>query len=255
MAAMTTAIPKLQFIYFAVRARCEAPRMILEYGKIPYSDVSVAEYFGKGWGEVKKSAGEAGAPPYGQLPCMDVDGTLLAQEAAISAYCARLVPELLPSDPLELAQCESIFHAAEELSPGNPIVNVFKGEAFEAKKADFLDNVLPRRLKNFSRLMATSGGPFTMGAAPRYCDFKLYHQLSNARLIDASSLEAGGAPVATFMAAVEGLAGVKEYLAARPAAVDLGVKPMLEPNFCGSRCADAAEMGGGPDAKKAKTSP
>jgi glutathione S-transferase len=266
---MTTTIPKLQFIYFAVRARCEAPRMILEYGKIPYTDSSVGGYFGgKSWPEVKA----AGLVPFGQLPVLVVSGndgsaaaaaaaaaaattTLLAQEAAISWYCATLVPGLLPEDPLLRAQCEAIFHAAEELSPSNPVVNVFKGETFAAKKEDYLTNILPRRLRNFHRLLANSGGPFTMGASPTYADFKLYHHLSNTRLIDATALDqCGDDVIPTFMAAVEGLPGVKEYLERRPAAIDVGTKPMLEPNVCGSRFVDptAAPAAEEPDAKKAK---
>ena len=114
--------PKLKMIYFAVRAKAEPPRMILEYGKIPYEDVSVSQYFKMSWPEVKK----AGLVPFGQLPCLDVDGQLLAQEAAIAQFCAQLVPSLIPEDPLERARCESIYHAGEELFISNPLVNVYR---------------------------------------------------------------------------------------------------------------------------------
>jgi|AntAceMinimDraft_5_1070358.scaffolds.fasta_scaffold125158_1 hypothetical protein len=45
-------MPKLQLIYFEVRARAETPRMILHFGKIPYSEETCATYFQKSWPEV-----------------------------------------------------------------------------------------------------------------------------------------------------------------------------------------------------------
>jgi hypothetical protein len=38
LAAAATSVPKLKIIYFAVRARAEPARLILEYGGIPYED-------------------------------------------------------------------------------------------------------------------------------------------------------------------------------------------------------------------------
>ena len=187
------------------------------------------------WPEVKRQ----GLVPFGQLPVLDVgDGELVAQEAAICRYCADLVPGLLPSDSLERAKCEALFHAAEELFVCNPLVNVYRGEDFEGKKREFLDNVLPRRLRNFARILRDSGGPFTMGRSPNYADFKLYHHLSNAALLEPGCLspspDAGDA-MTDFMAAVENLDGIAAYLNRRPQVVDVGKRPKLEPNVCGSR--------------------
>ena len=125
----------------------------------------------------------------------------------------------------------------------NPLVNVYRGEDFEGKKREFLDNVLPRRLRNFARILRDSGGPFTMGRSPNYADFKWYHHLSNVSLLEDGALKASlGSEeaslhdaVVAFMAAVEGLEGVGEYLRRRPKAVDVGTKPMLDPPICGSR--------------------
>jgi glutathione S-transferase len=224
--------PKLKIVYFAVRAKAEPIRMTLEFGKIPYEDVSVSQYFKMSWPEVKK----AGLVPYGQLPCLDVDGQLIAQEAAIARFCADLVPGLVPSDPLERARCESIYHAGEELFISNPLLNVYRGETFDLKKKEFMENCFPRRLQNFAKLIANSGGPFTMGSKPTYADFKLYHHLSNVQLIEANAFDQDSSDtIRKFMSAVEELPGVKEYLQRRPKAVDIGTKPMLEPSVCGSR--------------------
>jgi glutathione S-transferase len=106
----------LQLVYFAVRARAETARMILEFGKVPYLDRSVPEYFGGSrWPAVKS----AGLTAFGQLPVLDIDGTQLSQEAAINRYCAGLVPGLIPADPVQAALADSIYMAAEELAVSN----------------------------------------------------------------------------------------------------------------------------------------
>jgi len=225
----------LRLVYLAVRARAEVPRMILEYGKVEYVDVSVQQQFEAPWGKVKRQ----NMVPFGQLPVLDVGGgELIAQEAAIARYCATLVPGLMPSDPIGQAKCDALFHAAEELAETNPLVNALRGEDFERRKKEFFDKEFPRRLANFSRIIAASGGPFTRGKSPNYADFKLYHHLSNAALLEPGCLspspDAGDA-MTDFMAAVENLDGIAAYLNRRPQVVDVGKRPKLEPNVCGSR--------------------
>ena len=62
----------------------------------------------------------------------------------------------------------------------------------------------------------------------------LYHNLDNARLREPAALDAYP-EVRTFMAAVEATPRVAEFLQARPKPVDIGTKPMLEPNVPGIR--------------------
>ena len=178
----------LRLVYLAVRARAEVPRLILEYGKVEYVDVSVQQQFEAPWGKVKRQ----NMVPFGQLPVLDVGGgELIAQEAAIARYCATLVPGLMPSDPIGQAKCDALFHAAEELAETNPLVNALRGEDFERRKKEFFDKEFPRRLANFSRIMlAASGGPSLEEKSPNYADFKLYHHLSNAALLEPGCLSA-----------------------------------------------------------------
>ena len=139
-------------IYFPVRALAEPARMILEFGGVAYEDASPQQAYGVPWKDAKDKT------PFGQLPLLLVDGKAdgLARTptatkppthdasprrrswprlARSSANCAALVPALVPAEPLEAARCDMIFEAARELDAVNPIVNVFRGEAFDAKKA------------------------------------------------------------------------------------------------------------------------
>jgi hypothetical protein len=60
----------------------------------------------------------------------------------------------------------------------------------------------------------------------------VYHHLDNTRLLEPTALDAHP-NILSFMAEIEKLPGVCEYLAARPKAVDIGTKPMLDPPWHG----------------------
>ena len=234
--------------------------MILSYGGVPYTDETYQSYFGgkfSSWPEVKAS----GELPFGQLPVLAVDGQLIGQSGAISRYCASLVPGLVPEDPLQCAMADSVFEAAQELAPVNPIINVYRGETWVEKKQFFFESTLPGKLENIARFIDSSGGPFTCGkqvatkhnctpfssrketqnqnknqatlfddnptlAQVRYCDFAVFHQCDLIRLLEPDHFAAYPS-LANLMASVEGLPGVCDYLASRPDAIDIGTKPML----------------------------
>ena len=220
----------LRLVYFPVRAKAECIRMALRYGKVEYEDVSVSDHFGCGWG-----AGAKAMAPFNQLPILVVgDAPPLAQSGSIMRYLAGLTglaPD--PADALTAAACDAVFEASQELAAGdsnvNPIVNVFRGEQFEEKKATFL-GMAPAKIANLAKqleLCSGGAGPFFFGAKPLYCDLSVYHVLSNTLLLDATALDAHPG-LQTFMGAVEALPGVAEYLAERPDCVDIGTSPMLK---------------------------
>merc|ERR1712029_250075 len=85
--------PKLDLIYFDVRARAECARMTLAYGGISYNFTDTQGYFGCDFMAAKTS----GKLPWGQLPLLAVDGQLLSQSGAINRYLASLSPSLTSS--------------------------------------------------------------------------------------------------------------------------------------------------------------
>ena len=78
--------PKLELIYFTVRARGEVSRMIMSYAGLPYTDTTCQEYFGCDFATAKTS----GKLQFGQLPLLAVDGVLVSQSGAIHRYLASL---------------------------------------------------------------------------------------------------------------------------------------------------------------------
>ena len=215
-------MPKLQLVYFPVRARDQAIRMCLAYGRIAFEDLNIQQYFaGKSWPEAKHLA------PFDQVPLLVVDGAVLSQSGAITRYVAGLAG-LMPANAFAAAKADSVFEAAQEIAGINPIVNVFRGETFETKKAEFFAT-FPRKLENLAtELASTPDGAFFGGAAPHYGDLAVYHQLDLARLVVPDCLDACE-NISPFMAAVEALPGVADFLQGRPDCIDIGVAPMLRP--------------------------
>ena len=65
-----SSIPSLRLVYFPVRARAEAARMIMAYGDIACKDEDCNSFFGMSFPDAKK----AGKLPFGQLPVLEVAG-------------------------------------------------------------------------------------------------------------------------------------------------------------------------------------
>ena len=93
-----------------------------------------------------------------------------------------------------------VFEASQELTAISPIVNVYRGETFAAKKAEcvrarvlpplrpttppprrFLGTTLPGRLRNLSALLGDQ--QFFTGDTPYYCDYGVYSVLTNVLAI------------------------------------------------------------------------
>ena len=213
--------PKLELIYFNLRALAESPQMMLRYAGVKYRYEMAWDYYGKPWSEAKLVVA------FGQLPVLVVNDTIhIWQSGAIVRYLAKL-PGTMPEDPLLAARVDAVFEQTQELfAPLNPTVNIKIGDEHLKFKAIFL-NSFPGILKNFARQLELSDeGPYFFGSKPYYCDFSAYHHFSLATILQQDILNAYPS-VLNFMAEVENLSGVKEHLASRPEIIDVGTAPKL----------------------------
>ena len=213
--------PKLELIYFTGRALAESPRMMMRYAGVEYRYEMAWDYYGKPWSETKLEVA------FGQLPVLVVNDTVhIWQSGAIVRYLAKLTGTM-PEDHLLAARVDAVFEQTQELfAPLNPTVNLKIGDEHLKFKAIFL-NSFPGILKNFARQLEHSDeGPYFFGSKPYYCDFSAYHHFSLATILQQDILIAYPS-ILDFMAAVENLSGVKEYLASRPEIIDVGTAPKL----------------------------
>lgn len=210
---------KLLLYYFPVRARAESIRMILQFGKIPYEDVTVPF---ADWLPMKK-AGEVA--PFGQLPTIRLhDGSILAQSGAINRYAARLA-QLLPEDPVRCAKADMIFEFAQELAQVSRLLNTWSPDSNEWQENHAMwFKKLPRHLLTADKLLGD--GPFYGGTAPHYGDFALFHILDLLVTLEPKALDAHPRLV-KYMAAVAELPAIDKYLQTRLQPHQLGMPGSL----------------------------
>ena len=136
--------PKLDLIYFDVRARAECARMTLAYGGIPYNFTDSQGYFGCDFMTAKTS----GKLPWGQLPLLAVDGQLVSQSGSINRYLAGLVtkPDFIPKNPVKAALADALHETAQDLFKIMPIVNLWTEAKWKEEKEEYFTKTLPARL-------------------------------------------------------------------------------------------------------------
>ena len=218
---MNARLPKLDLIYFKMRAFTEAIQMQLCYGNIPYNYHFPWDYFDKPWPEVKKEAG------FGQLPLLVInDNKRVWQSGSIMRYTATLA-NTIPESLEDIGIADAIFESSQELfQPLNATINFRVGEDYKNFKKSILDDFEPRLLYFNKFLKNDETGPFFFGQSPFYCDFGTYHQFSLIRVLENTIFDDFSA-VKMFMNAVENLVGVSDYLSSRPELIDIGEEPKL----------------------------
>ena len=217
-------VPKLDLIYFDVRARAECARMTLAYGGIPYNFTDTQGYFGCDFMTAKTS----GKLPWGQLPLLAVDGKLISQSGSINRYLASLVtkPDFIPKDPVKAALADALHETAQDLFRIMPIVNLWTEEKWREEKEEYFTKTLPSKLPALVKMLGFQ--KYFCGDAPTYADFALFTIMDLVRLVE-PGVVSQHSNISAWMARVEQLPGVKEYLESRPLCIGIGVAPKRQP--------------------------
>ena len=218
---MEKSFPKLDLVYFKMRAFTEAIQMQLCYGNVPYTYYMAWEYFDKPWPEMKKEIG------FGQLPVLIVDTkTYIWQSGSIMRYTANLA-NTCPTNKEDRGIADAIFESSQELfQPLNATINFKVGEEYESLKKTILSGFEPKIFYFNKYLERNNSGPFFLGKYPAYCDFGTYHQLSMIRVLEPTIFD-DWPTIKGFLSAIENLKGVSEYLDGRPELVGIKEEPKL----------------------------
>ncbi|KAG2833399.1 hypothetical protein PC129_g4449 [Phytophthora cactorum] len=97
--------PQLKLSYFDLKLHAELSRMIFNYGGIAFTDHRIAR---TDFVKLKPTL------PFGQVPVLELDGTIYAQSMAIARYAAKIVGPY-PNDALEALKKKKVF--TEEMLP------------------------------------------------------------------------------------------------------------------------------------------
>ncbi|KAF1772400.1 Thioredoxin-like fold [Phytophthora cactorum] len=93
--------PQLKLSYFDLKLHAELSRMIFNYGGIAFTDHRIAR---TDFVKLKPTL------PFGQVPVLELDGTIYAQSMAIARYAAKIVGPY-PNDALEALKVD-VFSCA-----------------------------------------------------------------------------------------------------------------------------------------------
>ena len=150
----------------------------------------------------------------------------LSQSGAINRYLASLVnkPDFIPKDPIKAALADALHATAEDLARIMPIVNILTGDQRQKEKEEYFSKTLPSKLPGLVNMLGNQR--FFCGDTPTYADFALYTIMDLVRLMEPGVISKHD-NITAWMARVEQLPGVKEYLESRPAAATVDRNTIL----------------------------
>ena len=210
----------LKLIYFKMRALAEAPQMLMHCYQVDYQYIMSWDHFDDHWSNVKPRI------PFKQLPILELDdGTQIGQSIAILNYIES-VAGIEIADPVKSAEASSILQSAQELfAPLNPTVNFAVGDDFESKRLAMRPD-LESRFSDLERYLNKYDGKYFIDDTPRAAEFALFHHLDLSKKLDPDLLS-NFPRLLQFIADVEGITAILEYLQTRPELVNVGVEPNL----------------------------
>jgi prostaglandin-H2 D-isomerase / glutathione transferase len=206
----------LKLTYFPLRARAEQIRMILAYGKIPYTNELVQ------FQDWPKAKGNKDLYPLGQLPTLKLpNGTIIGQSCVIARYVAKLA-NVYPTDPERAAVADMIQTLTMEMNDINPVmVWLTAGSDAYTEKFNKYFAELNARLDVIVRYLGSDS--YFGGNTPCHADFSLFHILDNTVLAKGDAL-AGHAALVSFMERMRSIPELAQYLAERPQPPFVGKK-------------------------------
>ncbi|KAG1708327.1 hypothetical protein DVH05_025005 [Phytophthora capsici] len=158
----------LKLTYFGIKGRAELSRLIFNYGGISFTDDRITK---PEFAVLKPTL------PFGQVPILELDGTVYAQSMAITRYAAKLAG-LYPSDALEALKADVFSCSLNDVE--EPFVDFMFKTQDEAEKAQkkkvFIEETVP---KFFTTLEKTVAGKFILGEQLSYADVHLLDVVEN----------------------------------------------------------------------------
>lgn len=166
-------MPKYKLSYFPLRGRAEAIRITFAVAGVEFDDilVNLEEWFTK----LKHS----GLSPSGQLPILEVDGTVLTQSKAILSYLAKEF-NLAPEGNLQQAQADSLAHVVNELE--TTLTEAY-GEKDPERKEKAMktatEEVIPDKCGYFEKILSANKNGFFIGEKFTYADIVVFTFLNS----------------------------------------------------------------------------
>ncbi|CAD5219425.1 unnamed protein product [Bursaphelenchus xylophilus] len=132
------AVTDVELIYFGLKGRAEAIRLILHYGGIPFRDTRVTA---EEWTRIKYDKSRF---PYAVIPVLQVNRTIIAETSVITRFVARITNLDHSYDPLDQARIDEVYEVASDFF--NEVIHYISGTVEGTKvvtQADYNTLFLP----------------------------------------------------------------------------------------------------------------
>jgi glutathione S-transferase len=158
-------MPQLKLSYFDMHGgRGEPARLALAIGGVAFEDhrFTFAEF-----ADVRK------ATPFGQVPVLYVDGTLVTQSDAILRYAGKLAG-LYPTDPLQALLCDEVAYVVEEANVKLGPTFRMSGEEQKAARLALVNGSMPVYLAWLQSKLVANGGQYFADNRLTVADLKVF---------------------------------------------------------------------------------
>ncbi|XP_064616466.1 glutathione S-transferase-like [Liolophura sinensis] len=162
-------MPTYKLYYFDVPARGELPRIILSAAGQPFEDI---RFSGQEWPKYKPKM------PFGQVPVLEVDGQMIAQEYAISKFLARQFG-FCSEDNLDHAREDMYVFLSEDIYV--KVEEIFHTrddkEKSEALKKKFVNETGPVMLSKLEQALSKSASGYLVRGKLSWADLAVFSNL------------------------------------------------------------------------------
>lgn len=163
-------MPQLKLTYFDFHGgRGEPARLALHIGGIPFEDHRFA--FPE-FAELRK------ATPFGQVPTLHVDGTLVTQSDAILRYAGKLAG-LYPTDPYQALLCDEVTYVVEDANVKLGPSFRMTGDEQKAARLALVNGSMPVYLRWLEAQLLAHGGQYFADNRLTVADLKVFVDVRN----------------------------------------------------------------------------
>lgn len=163
-------MPQLKLTYFDFHGgRGEPARLALHIGGIPFEDHRFA--FPE-FAELRK------ATPFGQVPTLHVDGTLVTQSDAILRYAGKLAG-LYPTDPYQALLCDEVSYVVEDANVKLGPTFRMTGDEQKAARLALVNGSMPVYLRWLEAQLLAHGGQYFADNRLTVADLKVFVDVRN----------------------------------------------------------------------------
>jgi glutathione S-transferase len=202
-------MPKLKLTYFDIHGgRAEAARLALALGGVAFEDhrFSFAEF-----AELRK------ATPFGQVPVLYVDDTMVTQCDAITRYAGKLAG-LYPEDPFQALLCDEVMYVVEEANVKLGPTFGMTGEEQKAARLALVNGSMSKYLAFLQTQLLAHGGEFFADNRLTVADLRVFvdvRGLNSGRLdhVPTDLVEQVAPALNAHLKRIGSLPGVLQYYA------------------------------------------